>query len=184
MKEESKKKILASSNLILGTLIIIISIITITFTVAAIITLLFILSIGIIIIGLARLVNAYANDDLDTSGKISKFITAIIALIFGIIVIVNTATSPTLTVEIMIILITILLFIIGFARIYIGLTTKEYYNWYRTFIVLLGVIMIILALLVFLIPTLDNTASIVIMSVSILLSGIARFVLGMIEIKK
>ncbi len=184
MKEEVKKKILTSSNLIFGALIIIISIITMTFTVAAIITLLFILSIAIIIIGLARLVNAYANDELDTSGKIAKFITAIIALIFGVIVIVNIATSPTLTVDIIIILVNILLLIIGFARIYIGLTTKEYYKGYRGFLVFVGVIMIILALLVFLIPTLDNAASIVLISVSLLLSGIIRFVLGMIGIKK
>ncbi len=184
MKEEVKKKILTSSNLIFGALIIIFSIITMTFNVAAVITLLFITSIAIIIIGLARLVNAYANDELDTSGKISKFITAIIALIFGIIVIVNTATSPTLTVEILIILVNILLLIIGFARIYIGLTTKEYFKGYRGFLVLIGAIMIILSLLIFLIPALDNVASIIIISVSLLLSGIVRFVLGMIGIKK
>jgi hypothetical protein len=37
---------------------------------------------------------------LDTSGKNAKFITAIVALIFGVIAIVNTATSPILTIEI------------------------------------------------------------------------------------
>lgn len=184
MKEEVKQKILTSSNLILGTLIIVFSIITMTFNVAAVITLLFILSIAIIIIGLARLVNAYANDELDTSGKIAKLITAIIALIFGIIVIVNTAISPTLTVEILIIFVNILLLIIGFARIYIGLTTKEYFKGYRGFIVLIGVVMIILSLLIFLNPAFDNVTSIIIVSISMLLSGIARFALGMIGIKK
>ncbi len=184
MEEEIKKKILTSSNLIFGTGIIILAILVMTFTVAAVITLLFILSIAIIIIGLARLVNAYANDELDTSGKIAKFITALIALIFGIIVIVNTATTPMITVEILIILVNILLLIIGFARIYIGLTTKEYFKGYRGFTVLIGIVMIILSLLVFLSPTFDNATSIVIVSVSMLLSGIARFVLGMIGIKK
>lgn len=184
MDEETKKKILSSSNLIFGTLIIVLSIITMTFTVGAVITLLFILSIAIIIIGLARLVNAYANDELDTSGKIAKFITAIIALIFGVIVIVNTATAPMITVEILIILVNSLLLIIGFVRIYIGLVTKEYLKGYRGSIVLIGIIMIVLSLLVFLIPTLDNTASIIIISVAMLLSGIARFVLGIIGIKK
>lgn len=184
MKEEMKKKILTSSNLIFGTLTIIFSIIVMTFTVAAVITLLFLLSIAIIIVGLARLVNAYANDELDTSGKIAKFLTAIIALIFGIIVIVNTATSPVITVEILIILVNILLLIIGFVRIYIGLITTEYFKGYRGFTVLIGVVMVILSLLVFLSPTFDNATSIIILSVSMLLSGIARFVLGLIGIKK
>jgi len=155
-----------------------------TFTVGAVITLLFILSIAIIIIGLARLVNAYANDELDTSGKIAKFIIAIIALIFGVIVIVNTATTPTITVEILIILVNTLVLIIGFARIYIGLVTKEYFKGFRGFLILVGIIMIILSLLVFFNPTFDNTTSIIIVSVAMLLSGIARFVLGMIGIKK
>lgn len=184
MTEEVKQKILTSSNLIFGVLIIILAIIVMTFTVAAVITLLFILSIAIIIIGLARLVNAYANDELDTSGKIAKFITAIIALIFGVIVIVNTATSPAITVEILIILVNSLLLIIGFVRIYIGLATKEYFKGYRGFLVLIGIVMIILSLVVFLSPTFDNTTSIIIVSVAILFSGIARFVLGIIGIKK
>jgi len=184
MKEEIKKKILTSSNLIFGALTIILSIIVMTFTVAAVITLLFILSIAIIIIGLARLVSAYANDELDTSGKIAKFLTAIIALIFGVIVMINTATSPVITVEILIILVNTLLLIIGFARIYIGLTTNEYFKGYRGFLVLIGLVMIILSLLVFLIPTFDNITSIIIISVTMLLSGIARFILGIIGIKK
>ncbi|UCD01584.1 MAG: DUF308 domain-containing protein [Promethearchaeota archaeon] len=184
MKENLKQKVLTSSNLLFGAFIIIIAIIVMVFTVGAVITLLFILSIAIIIIGLARLVNAYANDELDTSGKIAKFITAIIALIFGVIVIVNTATVPVITVEILIILVNSLLLIIGFVRIFIGLTTKEYFKGFRGFLVLIGVVMIILSLLVFLIPTFDNATSILIISVSMLLSGIARFVLGMIGIKK
>jgi len=184
MKEEMKQKILTSSNLLLGALIIILAIIVMIFNVAAVITLLFILSIAIIIIGLARLVSAYANEELDTSGKIAKFITALIALIFGIIVIVNTSISPAITVEILIILVNTLLLIIGFARIYIGLVTKEYFKGYRGFLVLIGIVMIILSLLVFLSPTFDNTTSIIIISVTMLLSGIARFVLGIIGIKK
>ncbi|MFX1389930.1 MAG: DUF308 domain-containing protein [Promethearchaeota archaeon] len=184
MKEDFKEKILTSSNLIFGALIIIMSIIIITFNVAAVITLLFILSIAIILIGLARLVSAYANEELDTSGKIAKFITAVIALIFGVIVIVNTATSPMITVEILIILVNTLLLIIGFVRIFIGLTTKEFLKGYRGYLVVTGIAMIILCLVVFLSPTFNNATSIVILSVAMLLSGIARFVLGIIGLKK
>jgi uncharacterized membrane protein HdeD (DUF308 family) len=184
MKGDFKEKFLNSSNLIFGAIIIITSIIIITFNVVAVITLLFILSIAIILVGLARLINAYANDELDTSGKIAKFLTAVIALIFGVIVIVNTVISPVITVEILIILVNTLLLIIGFVRIFIGLTTKEFLKGYRGYLVLTGAFMIILCLVVFLNPTFDNAISIIILSVVMLLSGIARFVLGIIGLKK
>ncbi len=184
MDETKKEKILTYSNIIFGAIIIILAVILIVYTTAAVLTLLFLLSIVIIIIGLVRLINAYSNDKLDTSGKLAKFLTAIIALIFGIIVMVNVIEEPAFAIAILVLLFNILLLLIGFARIYIGATTKEYFRGYRIFLALIGIVMIVLSLIVFFTPEINNKKAIVILSVSILLSGIARFILGLLGIKK
>ena len=90
MSKKISEKNLRTSNLLLGLATIIMAVIVLLYSVAGVIFLLLIISIAVIIIGVARLINAYANEKLDSSAKLAKILTGLIAIVFGIIVLINT----------------------------------------------------------------------------------------------
>ena len=183
MSKKMIEKNLRASNLLFGLVIIIMAIIVILFSVAGVIFLLLITSIGVIIIGVARLINGYANEKLDSSAKIVKILSGLLAILFGIIVLINTLTKPLLAIDILILLIAILFLLIGVARVFVGALTKEYYTWYRIILMFIGIVVIILSVIVLFNLKMSDNTLIFILALSMLLTGIARLILGIIGIQ-
>jgi len=88
-----------------------------------------------------------------------------------------------LAIDILIILIAILLLIIGVARIFVGALTKEYYKGYRIILMIVGIVVIILSVIVLFNLKMSDNTLIFILSFSILLTGVARLILGIIGTK-
>lgn len=183
MSKKVSEKNLRASNLLFGLVTIVMAVIVLLYSVAGVIFLLLITSIAVIIIGVARLINGYANEKLDSSAKIVKILSALLAILFGIIVLINTLTTPLLAIDILIILIAILFLIIGVARVFVGALTKEYYNWYRVILMIVGIVVIILSVIVLFSLKMSDNTLIFILALSMLLTGIARLILGIIGIK-
>ncbi|MFX0188835.1 MAG: DUF308 domain-containing protein [Candidatus Hodarchaeota archaeon] len=183
MSKRISEKNLRTANILLGITIITIAIVVLLYSVAAVITLLLIISSAVIILGIARLINGYANDKLDSSAKIMKILSGLIAIIFGVIVLISTLITPLVAIQILIILICILLFIIGVARVFVGALTTEYYSWYRILLVIIGIGVIILSVTVFLNLDKSHTFLIFLLAIAILLTGIARLIFGIIGTK-
>lgn len=177
------EKNLRASNFLLGLATILMAIIVLLYSVAGVILLLLIMSIAVIIIGIARLINAYANEKLDSSAKLAKIITGLLAIVFGVIVLINTITKPLVAIDVLILLIAIMFLLIGIARVFVGALTKEYFQWYRVILIIVGIVVIILSIIVLFNLRMDDLMLIFILALSMLLTGIARLILGIIGIK-
>ena len=183
MSKKISEKNLRASNLLLGLATIIMAIIVLLYSIAGVIILLLIMSIAVIIIGIARLINAYANEKLDSSAKLAKIISGLLALVFGVIVLINTLRTPLIAIDVLILFIALLFLIIGVARVFVGALTKEYFQWYRVILIIVGIVVIILSIIVLFNLRMDDVMLIFILALSMLLTGIARLILGIIGIK-
>jgi uncharacterized membrane protein HdeD (DUF308 family) len=73
----------------------------------------------------------------------------------------------------------IILFVIGIAQCYIGYTTKSYISWYGVLLILVGIITVILSTIIFVNPLYDMSLTLSLISISFLLNGFARIILGL-----
>ena len=180
MGKKLNEKSLRISNIISGLIQMILAIMVLLFSVAAVLTLLLFLSIGIIIAGIARILNAISNKKLGNAGVVWKFLSGIFVIIIGIIIFFNIITSPTLTIQFLIFIYALAFLVIGLARIVVGIVTKEFYTLYRILIIIVGILSIGLSVIALLSPELGFIFLIYILSVSLLFNGTARLILGII----
>jgi len=178
MSERSVEKGLNASNIANGLLIMILAITIFFYSGAAILLLILLFSAILILSGMARIFNAFSNEELSGAGAIVKFISGILLIIVSISVIIALLSNPTFSVALIIFIYSITLLIIGIARIFIGLAGSKYLKWYRILIVIIGVVVVVLSLIILFAPTLSNSMVFIMFAISMFLSGFARFLLG------
>ncbi|MFX0136916.1 MAG: DUF308 domain-containing protein [Candidatus Hodarchaeota archaeon] len=178
MSKRSVEKGLNASNIAYGLVIMIIAVTIFFYSGAAILTLILLYSVILILSGMARIVNAFSNEELSNSGAIVKFISGILLIIISIFVILAILIEPTFSVALVVLIYSIALLIVGIARIVIGLTSAKYMKWFRIFLFIIGIVIAILSLLILFIPTLETSMIFLMFAIAIFLSGFARFLLG------
>ena len=178
------QKNLKTLNIIIGLLAIISSIFILLFTLSAVLGLLLILAFTLLFIGIARLSNAFWNELLSTKAKIIKASVGLISIVMSLILILVIVLYPATLILILIYIFSIILFIIGIDRCFIGYITKSYISWYRVLLIIIGVITVVLSTLIFVIPIYDVRLFISLLSISVLLNGLARVILGLKDIEK
>ncbi|MBY9005648.1 MAG: DUF308 domain-containing protein [Candidatus Lokiarchaeota archaeon] len=180
MDEKSAKRRFQTSNILIGILMIFFSIIAIMYPEVTNLSVAFLLSIVLLITGLGRIVNASSDEKLTNLKAISRFISGAFALILSIVIILIIVSNPTQALDIWYLIVAIALLIIGGMRIILGIGSKKFDNWFRILTIIIGIVTVIFSILVLLIPELGGLYIIVLISISLLLNGIVRIILGII----
>jgi len=178
MNKLSSEKSSNASNIGYGLLVMILAVTIFFYTSAAIGMLIMFFSVILILSGMARIFNAFSNEELSNIGVVVKFISGIIIIVMSVFIMISLLADPAFSVAIVIFVYSITLLIIGIARLIIGLGGAKYVKWYRILLMIIGVVVIILSAIVLFAPDLSYATVFTMFSISILLSGFARFLLG------
>lgn len=178
MSKRSVEKGLDASNMTNGLLIMILAVTIFIFSDRAIFMLILIYSAIIILSGMARIINAFSNEELSGAGAVVKFISGILLIIISIYIIIAILSDPTFSVALVIIIYSIAILIVGIARIFIGIAGAKYIKWFRIFLLIIGIVAVVLSLIILFSTTLTNSVIFIMFAISMFLSGFARFLLG------
>ena len=167
---------LRAFDIIFGLISVIISIVVLAFQDVAILTLIFILSLVLLVVGVARIFGGIFAIYLSGGMRALNVGIGIIAIVLGITAIVYT----DFTIQLLIYIISFALLLNGVARLLIGGLAKVFPKWLRGFFVVVGLLTIGLSLVVFVFSELGFLALILMLSVTFMINGIARIVQGII----
>ena len=174
------ENLIKNINIVVGSIIILLSIIVLFYGTAALISLILLLAIAFLFMGIGRLFNAYSNTLLNKLSKYIKYSTGFISIIVSIAVLVITIVNPSLSILILINLFGYVLIIIGVARIAVGYLMELYPIVYRVFLVIVGILTFVFAFIVLLFPILGYFILVTLVSLSLLVNGLARVLFGIV----
>jgi len=178
MSQRTVEKGVNASNMTNGLLIMILAITIFFYSSAAILLLVLLFSAILMLSGMARIFNAFSNEELTGAGAIVKFISGILLIVVSIFIIIALLSNPTFSVALIIFIYSITLLIVGIARIFIGLAGAKYLKWYRILLFIIGAVIVVLSLIILFAPSLSNSIVFSMFAISMFLSGFARFLLG------
>ncbi len=171
---------LRAFDIIFGLISVITSVVVLAFQNAAILTLIFILSLVLLVVGVARIFGGIFAIYLSGGMRALNVGIGIIAISIGITAIVYT----DLTTQLLIYIISFALLLNGVARLLIGGLIKVFPKWLRGFFIVVGFLTIGLSFVVFVYSELGFLALILMLSISFMINGIARIVQGIIGTKE
>ncbi len=169
-----------TSNLLIGLLLIAFSILAIMYPEATINSLAFLLSVALMIIGIARVLNASSDENLKNIKVIARFLSGAIAVIISFVAMLLIISDPETALDLWYILLAIGILIIGLARIILGIQAKEYDKWFKIYLIVIGLLLIVLSILVIVIPDLGDPVIIVMIALTLILNGITKIILGIL----
>jgi uncharacterized membrane protein HdeD (DUF308 family) len=180
---QSTKKFRAT-NIIFGLLIMILAMMVFIFPSTTLLFLIYVIAFTIMLMGISRLINAFSDEKISNFKVITRFITGVVLLIFSIVVIIITLNDPTYSISILIFLLAVALLIMGIGRFFIGLFAKKFDVWFRIALMVIGMVTIVLSIIIFFIPTVGAIYLLIMISVSLLINGLARLLLGVVGPEK
>lgn len=178
-----EKKNIRGYNIVTGLVEMLLAILVLIYSVQAITAFIIFLGIGILIVGFARIIDALADEKLSNAQVIWRFIVGVSAIVLALITIFLTITDPTLVILMLILWIAIAFLLTGLVRLFAGIIRKKYPGWMRGLFIIVGLVTIIFAILVLIYPTLGFVYIIVTLSISLLINGLVRFLLGIFDIE-
>ena len=184
MNNESKKKGIIASNIINGVIIMILSTIIFFYTGTALIFLIYVFTIIVLISGISRVNISITNEKLSNIGKASKFISGFALIIISFVIFITTLGDPTFSTDILILLLTIGLIIIGIARVGTGVVNEKFIKWFRILLITVGILTIVLSLSSIVVAELDSAITIYLIATSLFVNGFTRFLYGLTGTEK
>jgi uncharacterized membrane protein HdeD (DUF308 family) len=88
--------------------------------------------------------------------------------------------TPDLALDLWFFFLAVSLLIIGLARIILGIRTEVLVNWFRIYLVVVGVVTIILSVLIFTTPAVGELYIVILVAVGLLINGSARLIRGVL----
>ena len=141
------------------------------------------LSVIFFIFGIGRLIDAFSDDKLNKFAVIAKFLTGLLASIMGIIILSIIIIYSTFSIIFLINLFALVLLIIGIVRIVIGILVDKYSMEYRILLIIVGILSFIVSLVVLFLPPFNYYISVLMISLTLLINGLARVFYGLYEKK-
>ena len=170
-------------NMLIGLVMIAIGILMILWPAVTFWILMILLAVALAISGLGRFMDG-RRVGAEQSNRWTNMITGLATIVLAAVIIIMSIWWPTTTVWFVLWIYTIILFIIGFARIINGFRGKFVPKWYKILNLLAGVATIVLAILmIFAIlgPDPQNNPMLLwYFSISIILNGFMRFLYGIV----
>jgi len=165
---------LRALDILLGLIAVILSIMVLVYQELTILTLIFVLSITLLIIGIARIFSGIFAVYLSNGLRAVHAGTGILAVALAIVAMLYTGLAT----QVLIYLLSFALLINGIARIVIGGFARVFPSWLRGSLVVVGLLTIVLSVFVFVSPGPGFLALVLILSFMFLFNGIARIVQG------
>jgi len=170
---------LRALDIVFGLIAVILSIVVLVYQELAILTLIFVLSIALLIIGIARVFGGIFAKYLSDGLRAVHVGTGILALVIAIVALLYTELAT----QMLIYLLSFALLIHGIARIVIGGFAKVFPSWLRGLLAVVGLLTIFLSVVVFISPAVGELTLVFLLSITFLFNGIARIVSGITGIR-
>ena len=170
-------------NIFVGAIIVILSLIVMIFGAATLITLILLISFVFIFVGFGRIFNGLTNESLSKISKVFKHITGILSIVISITLISISFSNPDFAILIFTNLFGYLLAFIGISRIIVGYRLEIITKQYRIAVILIGAITLTFAILILIFPTLGYFILVMLISLSLLLNGLTRVLIGLLSAK-
>ncbi|MFX1562066.1 MAG: DUF308 domain-containing protein [Promethearchaeota archaeon] len=161
---------LRGTDFILGIISIIAAILVLIFQTLAIQTLITIIAIGLILLGLARILRGFFSKILSDYLRTLNVAAGLIVLIGALV----TILFPGLAIQLIIWVLAFALLVIGVVRLVIGGFGKAFPIWLRGLLIIIGIITIIFSVAVFVFQSLGELTLVILLSLALLSSGIGR----------
>jgi len=178
---------LRASNLLFGLGIIGLAIVVMILTMIQlpILVLILILSIALFISGLVRIINASSIEIIGNEMATYKAMTGLLAMLLAVIIFFSTLTQPQEAIALLILVFAFALILSGIVRFSVGYNTKGYPKGFRVFLMIIGGITIVISIVIFILQLAlaDYLTLIFLLSISLLLNGLAKVILGIIGTK-
>jgi len=171
---------LRALDTVFGLIAITLAVVVMVYQELAILTLIFVLSIALLIIGIARVIIGISARYLSDGLRALNVGTGILALVVAIVALLY----PELATQMLIYLLSFALLINGITRLIIGGFAKVLPSWLRGLLVVVGLLTIVLSVVVFISPAFGELTLVFLLSITFLLSGIARIASGITGIRQ
>ncbi len=164
---------------VFGLIAIILSVVVLAYPELAILTLILILSVGLLVIGIARIFGGIFAKYLPDGLRIINVGVGALAVILAIVAILY----PQLAAQMLIYLLSFALMLNGIARVVIAGFVKAFPGWFRGLLLLVGALTIVLSVVVVISPAFGFLTLVFMLSIAFLLNGIARILSGITGIR-
>ena len=180
MDTEKEIKKFRAINIIFGILIMLLAILVFVFPTATLAFIIYLIAFILMLGGIIRLINAYADEQLNNAKIITGFAVGLALIIISIVVIIITLLDPTYTISILLILLAIALLIMGIGGFMIGILSKGFELWFRIVLIVIGILTLIFSIIIFLFPTVGAVSLLILISVNLLINGLGRLLSGIV----
>jgi uncharacterized membrane protein HdeD (DUF308 family) len=183
MTTEESKKGIRTLNFLIGVALVVTAITLLIFSDVTLIVLLLTLAVAVLIIGITNIVYGSKDKTLETKIRVMKIIVGILAMALGVVALVLAIINPAASTELLFIILSIALIVLGIGRFARGLQAKDFPGWLRALIISVGVITIIISIVIIFIPPLTSIQLLILLSIVLVFNGIGRIALGIVKEK-
>ena len=180
MSETKAPSWLRAFDIIFGLIAVVLSVVVLVYQELAILTLIFVLSIVLLVTGISRILDGFFGKYLLDSIRAVDVGIGIVAIALGIV----TLLYADLTTQLLIYLLSFALLLNGVSRLVIGGFVKAFPKWLRGFFAVVGVLTIILAVVVFVYSEFGFLALVLMLSFTFMFNGVARIIQGITGTQK
>jgi uncharacterized membrane protein HdeD (DUF308 family) len=174
MSETKAPGWLRAFDIIFGLIAVILSVVVLAYQELAILTLIFVLSIVLLVTGIARIFTGIFAKYLSDGVRALNFGIGLVAIVLGLAAMFYT----NLTQQVLIYILSFVLLLNGVARLVIGGFGRAFPKWLRGFFAIVGILTIILAVVVFVYSEFGFLALVLMLSFTFMFNGIARIIQG------
>lgn len=174
MSETKAPGWLRAFDIIFGLIAVILSVVVLAYQELAILTLIFVLSIVLLVTGIARIFTGIFAKYLSDGVRALNFGIGLVAIVLGLVAMFY----PNLTQQVLIYILSFVLLLNGVARLVIGGFGRAFPKWLRGFFAIVGILTIILAVVVFVYSEFGFLALVLMLSFTFMFNGIARIIQG------
>ena len=174
MSETKAPGWLRAFDIIFGLIAVILSVVVLAYQELAILTLIFVLSIVLLVTGIARIFTGIFAKYLSDGVRALNFGIGLVAIVLGL----AAMFYPNLTQQVLIYILSFVLLLNGVARLVIGGFGRAFPKWLRGFFAVVGILTIILAVVVFVYSEFGFLTLVLMLSFTFMFNGIARIIQG------
>ncbi len=154
-------------NILAGFIIVILAILSLVFINADIQTLIIVLAIALIIMGIFRILNGVMQKYLEWYQRVLKISVGIIIIPTAIAIWALSNIIPGRLVS----LLAIVIILSSISRITLGSIVEDYPNWYKVFVIAIGLLTIIAAGIVLLFQSIAEPTVVALLAVTFIFTG-------------
>jgi len=180
MSETKSPGWLRAFDIVFGLIAVILSVVVLAYQELAILTMIFVLSIVLLVTGIARIFTGIFAKYLSDGIRAINFGIGIVAVALGLVAL----AYPNLTTQLLIYILSFVLLLNGVARLVIGGFGRAFPKWLRGFFAVVGILTIVLSVVVFVSSEFGFLALVLMLSFTFMFNGIARIVQGITGIQE